>query len=327
MHQDKLVDNVGASAFGSQLGSNFMITAAVKQGVDVAKVEAAIDEELQTLLKDGPTADELERARTSIQAGWIRGVERIGGFGGKADALAECAVYTGDPGCFRDSLKTLGDATVASVRGTGNTWLGAGKGSHTLVVNPGKRVDIPEEPAVTPAPFKLPAVDKKYTTTASTVDRKAGVPVTASFPDLKFPSLQRATLKNGTKVVLAERHDIPVVQMSYEFRGGQSADPAAKLGTASFAMGLLDEGAGDLDALAFQPRRQRRSGQQQRLPVVAEAEPGAVGRAVRRHAAQAALRAGRHRPREGPVDRRHQAGEGEPGRDHPARGAGPGLRR
>jgi predicted Zn-dependent peptidase len=254
VHQDKLVDNVGASAFGSQLGSNFMITAAVKQGVDVAKVEAAIDEELQKLLKDGPTADELARARTSIQAGWIRGVERIGGFGGKADALAECAVYTGDPGCFRDSLKTLGDATVASVRATGNTWLGAGKGSHTLVVNPGKRVDIPEEPAVTPAPFKLPAVDKKYATTASAVDRKAGVPVTTSFPDLKFPSLQRATLKNGTKVVLAERHDIPVVQMSYEFRGGQSADPAAKLGTASFAMGLLDEGAGDLDALAFADR-------------------------------------------------------------------------
>jgi zinc protease len=276
VHQDKLVDNVGASAFGSQLGSNFMITAAVKQGVDVAKVEAAIDEELQKLLKDGPTADELARARTSIQAGWIRGVERIGGFGGKADALAECAVYTGDPGCFRDSLKTLGDATVASVRATGNTWLGAGKGSHTLVVNPGKRVDIPEEPAVTPAPFKLPAVDKKYATTASAVDRKAGVPVTTSFPDLKFPSLQRATLKNGTKVVLAERHDIPVVQMSYEFRGGQSADPAAKLGTASFAMGLLDEGAGDLDAAGVrrpcriagrQPRRQRRPGQQQRLSV------------------------------------------------------------
>ncbi|RZA17127.1 MAG: insulinase family protein, partial [Lysobacteraceae bacterium] len=164
VHQDKLVDNVGASAMGSQLGSNFLITAAVKQGVDVAKVEAVIDEELRTLLKDGPTADELARARTSLQAGWIRGVERIGGFGGKADALAECAVYTGNPGCFRDSLKTLAAASVASVRASGNTWLGAGKGSHTLVVNPGKRVDIAEEAAVTPAPFTLPAVDAKFKT-------------------------------------------------------------------------------------------------------------------------------------------------------------------
>ena len=254
VHQDKLVDNISAGAYGSQLGSTFMVTASVKQGVDPAKVEAAIDAELKALLKDGPTREELDRARTSVQAGWIRGVERIGGFGGKADALAECAVYTGDPGCFRGSLKTLAAASVDSVRAAGNTWLGAGKGSHTLVVSPGKREVLAEEPAVTPAPFKVPAVDPKYKTLASTVDRKAGVPVTTSFPDLKFPTLQRATLKNGTQVILAERHDIPVVQMSYEFRGGSAADPAGKAGAASFAMGLLDEGAGNLDALAFADR-------------------------------------------------------------------------
>src|SRR5690606_39200385 len=175
-------------------------------------------------------------------------------FGGKADALAECAVYTGDPGCFRDSLKTLAEATPASVRETGNTWLGAGKGSHTMVVNPGKRTPIAEEPAVTPQPFALPAPNPKYTTLPTTVDRNAGIPATTSFPDLKFPSVQHAALKNGTKVVLAERHDIPVVQMSYDFRGGYATDPAGEPGVASFTMGLLDEGAGELDALAFADR-------------------------------------------------------------------------
>jgi zinc protease len=254
VHQDKLVDSVSSGAFGSQLGSNFLITANVKQGADVARVEAAIDEELKKLLKEGPTQDELDRARTVIKAGWIRGVERIGGFGGKADALAECATFTGNPGCFRDSLKVLDDATVANIRATGNTWLGAGKGSHTLVVNPGKRAEIAEAPAVTPPPFKLAKPDPKYKTLTTGVDRRKGVPVTTSFPDLKFPSLQRATLANGTQVILAERHDIPVVQMSYQFRGGYAADPAGKQGIASFSNSLLDEGAGDLDALAFADR-------------------------------------------------------------------------
>ncbi|MFN3703600.1 M16 family metallopeptidase [Thermomonas sp.] len=256
VHQDKLVDNVSAGAYGSQLGSTFLITATVKQGMDAAKVEAAIDEELKKLLAEGPTADEVERNRTAIQAGWIRGVERIGGFGGKADALAECTVFTGDPGCFRASLKTLAEATPEALRATGNAWLGAGKGSHTLVVNPGKRVPIAEEPAETPTPFKIPKADPRFKTLASTVDRKAGVPMPSSFPDLKFPQQQHATLSNGTKVVLAERHDVPVVQMSYEFRGGYSADPAGKPGVASFTMGLLDEGAGELDALAFADRVQ-----------------------------------------------------------------------
>ena len=249
LHKDKLVDRVSVGAYGSQLGSNFVITADVKQGVDVAKVEAIIDEELARLLKDGPTATEVTQARTVFKAGFVRGIERIGGFGGKADALAECAVFTGNPACFRDSLKTLEAATPASVQAAGERWLT--KGSHTLVIEPGERVALAEDPAVTPAPVVLPAVDAKYTTSASVVDRKAGVPKTTSYPDLKFPALQRATLKNGTTVVLAERHDIPVVQMSYEFDGGYSADVGHKLGTSSFAMGMLDEGAGDLDSLAF----------------------------------------------------------------------------
>src|SRR5690606_3197835 len=52
----------------------------------------------------------------------------------------------------------------------------------------------------------------------------------------------------------AERHDIPVVQMSYQFSGGYAADPAGKQGIASFTSSLMDEGAGNLDALAFADR-------------------------------------------------------------------------
>src|SRR5690606_26727440 len=46
-HQDKLVDNISAGVSESQLGSNFLVMATVKEGVDPAKVEAIIDEELE----------------------------------------------------------------------------------------------------------------------------------------------------------------------------------------------------------------------------------------------------------------------------------------
>ncbi|TWT19289.1 insulinase family protein [Luteimonas marina] len=249
LHGEKLVDNISAMAGTSQLGSNFYVVATVKDGVDPAKVEAIIDEEIGRLVKDGPTAEELERAKTVIRAGFIRGIERIGGFGGKADVLAECTVYESDPGCFRTSLANYEATTAQDIKTVGAKWLG--EGSHTLVVEPGERTPLAEEPAGTPAPFELPAPEAKYTTTNSTVDRSLGVPKTEQFPELKFPALQRATLKNGTGVILAERHDIPVVQFSYEFNGGYSSDPAGKGGVASFAMGLLDEGAAGVGSLAF----------------------------------------------------------------------------
>ncbi|WP_313253403.1 pitrilysin family protein [Stenotrophomonas sp.] len=252
VHRDKLVDSVSTSNYGSQLAGNFSIRALVKQGVDPARVEAVIDEELQRLIKDGPTAEELARAQTDYRAGFIRGIERIGGFGGKADALASCATFTGNPACFRESLATVASATPATVRAATAKWLG--NPSHTFVVKPGERKPLVEEASAKPAPFQLPAVDAKYTTTASNVDRKAGVPGVDSFPQLVFPALQHATLKNGSKVILAERHDTPVVNISYEFAGGYSSDHGGKLGTANFASQMLDEGSGELNSLAFKAR-------------------------------------------------------------------------
>ena len=252
VYQDKLVDNISAYYNGMQVVGMFGIQGNIKQGIDPAKVEAIANEELQRLLKEGPTADELERAKTSFRAGFVRGIERIGGFGGKADALASCAIYTGNPGCFRETLDNIDNATAEQVVAVANKWL---KGhSHTFVVEPGKRTPLAEDPAVKPAPMTLPAADAKFKTIASDIDRSKGVPAVTSFPDLKFPALQRATLANGTQVVLAERHDIPVVQLSYEFGGGYASDAKDRLGAASFAMGMLDEGEGDLDALAFADR-------------------------------------------------------------------------
>ena len=251
--EDKLADNVSAAAWPNLLGGLFFIQVDVKQGVDVATVEKALDEELAKILADGPTATELEQARTVYKAGFVRGIERIGGFGGKADALAECAVFAGDPGCFRDSLRTLETATARDLVTTGRRWLS--KGDHTLVVTPGERVATVDEPSVTPpADTPVPAADKKYTVVDTGVDRSKGVPQTEEFPDLAFPAMQRAELSNGMKVILVERPGLPVVQMNLQINGGYAADVGAKLGTSSFTMGMLDEGAGKYDALSFGDR-------------------------------------------------------------------------
>jgi zinc protease len=252
LFKDKLVDSVSAHVEPFELASTFSIQADVKAGGDVAAVEKIIDEELTRLLKDGPTAAELAQAVTTRRAAFVRQSERIGGFSGKAQRLAECAVYAKDPGCFRQTLRTWSEATPANVRATGERWLA--RASHTLVVTPGERTVIPEEPAVTPAPFTPPAPEPRFTTTATDVDRKSGVPKTATFPELTFPAFTRATLPNGTTVVLAERRGIPMVQVQYLFKGGYATDVPAKQGLASFTMSMLEEGAGDLDALAFADR-------------------------------------------------------------------------
>ena len=252
---EQLADSVSAFSWGSQLSGMFMLQVDIKQGVDPARVEAIVNEEMAKLLAEGPTAAEIDQARTVFKAGFIRGVERIGGFGGKADVLAECTVFTGDPGCYRNDLDTLDAATPASVQAAGKTWLA--QGDLTLLVTPGDRPALAVDESTAREGYvspPIPAVDPKFTTVASAVDRSAGPPMPASFPGLSFPALQRATLSNGIKLVVAERPGLPVVQMNMLFGGGFAADQGRKLGTSSFAMGMLDEGAGDYDALQFGDR-------------------------------------------------------------------------
>lgn len=100
----------GVTAFNSseEIGGQFRIQATSRPGDDLTKVEKAIDEELARLLEGGPTALEMERAKARRLAGFVRGIERVGGFGGKSDLLAGNQIYLGSPDAYKASLKRRG---------------------------------------------------------------------------------------------------------------------------------------------------------------------------------------------------------------------------
>ncbi|WHZ20098.1 MAG: M16 family peptidase [Rhodanobacteraceae bacterium] len=259
VYQDKLADDVSVGNMPFELASMTLLQVDVKKGVDPNKVEAAIADEWQKFLKDGPTADELQRAQTTYQASTIRGLERIGGFSGKAVTLAEGQVYRNDPGAWKKDYDITMAATPAAVKAAADKWLS--KGDYTLTVEPGKvdAKDMAEEAGRAampgrPADKLSPAGD--YKVTKSDVDRSKGVPQVTAFPDLTFPTLQHGKLKNGIEVILAERHAIPVVQVEALFDAGYAADQGKKLGTSSFTMGMLDEGTRDLDSVEIAKRKQ-----------------------------------------------------------------------
>ena len=64
-----------------------------------------MDSVMAEFIKKGPDRKLLKAEKTKSLAGFIRGVQRIGGFGGKSDLLATCQTYTGNPGCYIDSAK------------------------------------------------------------------------------------------------------------------------------------------------------------------------------------------------------------------------------
>ena len=217
VYDEQIATDVSAGVDLSEIAGQFMIVATAKPGGDLAKVEKAIDEELAKFLKNGPAASELKRVKTQFEAGFVRGVERIGGFGGKSDILAHNQVFAGDPAYYKQMLAETRAATPKDLQGAAQRWLADGQ--FILEVQP------------------FPA----YTTNAAGVDRKT-LPVPVIEPQTAFPSMERTQLANGLKILFARRTSIPVVQMTLLLDAGFAADQFATPGTARLTMDMLDEG-------------------------------------------------------------------------------------
>ncbi len=224
VYDAQVATNVSVGVEAHELASIFRITATLRPGADVAEVNGMIDDILADFLENGPDDDELERAKTKINAAFIRGVEQVGGFSGKASVLAQGELYAGDPGFFRTRLDWLNAADENDVHRAAETWLN--KAYHQIDVLP-----YPE-----------------YATTGVEADRSA-LPVVDRVPDLAFPAIQRDELRNGIEIVLAERSTVPVVNIAMQFDAGYAADAGGKLGTANFTLAMMDEGTNKRSAL------------------------------------------------------------------------------
>ncbi len=73
--------------------------------MDAALVAKRLDEIMADLIANGPTADEVQRVATTTVSGRISGLESVGGFGGKAVALASGELYSNDPGFLQETAR------------------------------------------------------------------------------------------------------------------------------------------------------------------------------------------------------------------------------
>jgi zinc protease len=82
---------------------------------------------------EAPEAREVERVVNQIEASRLDGLERVGGFGGKADRLNAFYVYTGNPDYFNEELARYKAIDPSDIQAAGQTWLTEGRGVLSVV--------------------------------------------------------------------------------------------------------------------------------------------------------------------------------------------------
>ena len=119
----QIAQDVTAFQQSQALGSNFMIMATARPGRGLDKIQAVIDEELDKLRKETPTAREMTRALNQTEASFYRNMERVGGFGGKADQLNAYFKAAGTPDFFDQDLARYRAVTAAEVQAAVDRYL------------------------------------------------------------------------------------------------------------------------------------------------------------------------------------------------------------
>ena len=230
VYKRQLATSVSAFYYDREIAGQFWIAADLANGRSLDDLEDAMDNALIEFIKKGPSAKRLKNTKTSIRASSIKGLQRVGGFGGKSDLLAYSEVYTGNPGAYLEFINGIMEITSKEVKETANAWLT--DGVYVLTV-------VPEQ-------------NRTYDSESS-ADRSK-LPFPTEFPELDLPQIQRAKLSNGLEVVLAERHDVPMINLSFQIKSGHATDPKEQPGLANFTMSMLTEGTKSFDALELSDR-------------------------------------------------------------------------
>jgi len=233
IYQSQLAVSLEVAIEAHELASIFSIDTTLRPGASLDEVNEIIDYELNIFLQKGPGEEELQRARSKINANIIRSLEAVGGFSGKAATLAQGELYDGNPVFFKTLLQWINEATAEEVRQVAVDWLS--DGVYQLDVLP-----FPE-----------------FETARPGTDRSKGLPGVGSLPELSFPPAQRASLSNGIEVVLSSRHALPTVEVAIQFDAGYAADHGNTLGTAGFTLDMLDESTRNRTSLEISAESER----------------------------------------------------------------------
>ncbi len=251
VYEKQIAQDVSVNQQSLILGSVFEVQATAKSGVKPEDLEKAIDAEMDAFRKDGPTSQELTRARNVIESRIIAGLETLGGFGGVADRLNSYNHYLGTPDFLAADIARYENSTTESIQAFAQGQLN-GNQSAVVFGLPGKQDLGPEVP--TPkAEQKDPSKNNGEAVNADAEWRK-DEPKPGPASALHLPVPEKFKLSNGLTVLYSERPGLPLVAANLVLHAGSGANPVDRPGLASMTARMLQQGTTTRSALQIADR-------------------------------------------------------------------------
>jgi zinc protease len=144
VYELQVAQDVSAFQQSAALASAFRLVVTARAGTTLDQILRLVDEEVGRLQAEPPTERELARFRNKTEAGFYDRLERVGGFGGKADQLNAYYFFTGNPDYFEEDLARYRALSPNDVRAVATSFLGPGRVVLSVVPQGRRDLAVPE---------------------------------------------------------------------------------------------------------------------------------------------------------------------------------------
>jgi zinc protease len=232
VYDEQVASDVSAFNYSLEIAGLLGVIATARPGVPLSTLERMIDEEIRRLAKEGPTAEELERVLAGQEFDFISGLERIGGFGGKADRLAMYQTFLGTPDRFQEDYERYQSLKARDLKNAAKRYL-LGPRLAVAYVPETARSETRAEPDRSQKPALRPS------------------------PPFRVPEVRTVVLGNGLKLHVVERREVPKVAVALLVKRGATAETFERSGLASMTAEMLEEGTGTRTSLQIEAELDR----------------------------------------------------------------------
>ena len=123
VYELQVAQDVSAVQQSQMLASTFLITVTAREGHTLTEIESLVQKEIDRVKNEPPSAREVERAVNQFEASFYRAMERVGGFGGKADQLNAYEYQAGRPDYYNEDLARYRAIDARDVQSTAQRYL------------------------------------------------------------------------------------------------------------------------------------------------------------------------------------------------------------
>ena len=243
VYRDQLAQSAESVLDSKQGPGNLAVYAILAGGKTAAAGEAALKREVARL-RDAPvTAAELAEAKNEILTRALQGRETAEG---KASTLAASVIIDGDPRATDRQLAAIARVTAADVQRVAAKYLREQRSATIQYLPEDKAAAAPRndrvEVAATVVTRALSAPAKVEIVTPASAAERIAPPVAGPAVAAQVPVPSVFALANGMRVVVVERHGLPLLTALLVAGRGGAADPAALSGVGDLSAGLLTKG-------------------------------------------------------------------------------------